>query len=216
VSANVRVFISYEKQTTNGWPTGPNDGYFFQHLPFHLKEGGRTTELRQLLFNFDWLQAKLAATDARALIADYDYLADDEDLLLIVSAIRLSAHVLARDPRQLAGQLIGRLLGNRTPSIQGLLNQAAGGKPWLWLRPLNSSLTAPGGPLIRTLEGHKDWVNAVAVTPDGRRAVSGSGDRALRLWDLESGQTIRVLEVLMGEVSAVAATPDGRYVVSLS
>ena len=32
-------------------------------------------------------------------------------------------------------------------------------------------------------------VRAVAVTPDGRRAVSGSDDRTLRLWDLESGQT---------------------------
>ena len=33
---------------------------------------------------------------------------------------------------------------------------------------------------IRTLEGHTDWVRAVAVTPDGRRAVSGSDDRTLR------------------------------------
>ena len=36
--------------------------------------------------------------------------------------------------------------------------------------------------------------HAVAVTPDGRRAVSGSDDQTLRLWDLESGQTLRTLE----------------------
>jgi WD40 repeat protein len=30
----------------------------------------------------------------------------------------------------------------------------------------------------------------VAVAPDGRRAVSGSYDRMLRLWDLESGKEI--------------------------
>src|ERR1700741_2035243 len=93
-------------------------------------------DLRQLLLNSNYLEAKLTATDTNALIADYDYLADEEDLRLIVSSARLSAHVLARDPRQLAGQLIGRLLGNKTPSIQDLLKQAAGGKAWSWLRPL--------------------------------------------------------------------------------
>ena len=31
----------------------------------------------------------------------------------------------------------------------------------------------------RTLEGHTDWVPAVAVTPDGRRVVSGSWDKTL-------------------------------------
>ena len=46
------------------------------------------------------------------------------------------------------------------------------------------------GQTIRTLEGHTCWVSAVAITPDGRRAVSGSEDRTLRLWDLESGKEI--------------------------
>ena len=40
---------------------------------------------------------------------------------------------------------------------------------------------------LRTLEGHSDWVNGVAVTPDGRRAVSASCDKTLKVWDLESG-----------------------------
>ena len=67
---------------------------------------------RKVLLDFNWLQGKLAATDPNALIADYDYLPEDKDLQPVQSAFRLSAHVLARDPRQLAGQLIGRLLGN--------------------------------------------------------------------------------------------------------
>ena len=54
----------------------------------------------------------------------------------------------------------------------------------------------------------------MAVTPDGRRAVSASADRTLRLWDLESGQTIRTLQGHTGLVSAVAVTPDGRRAVS--
>jgi hypothetical protein len=84
---------------------------------------------------------------------------------------RLSANALVSDARQLAGQLIGRLLGNSAPSIQALVNQAAESKAWPWFRPLVPSLTVPGGPLICTLEGHTGTVSAVAVTPDGRRAV---------------------------------------------
>ena len=54
------------------------------------------------------------------------------------------------------------------------------------------------------------------MTPDGRRAVSASEDRTLRLWDLESGQTIRTLEGHTERVLAVAVTPDGRRAVSAS
>jgi WD40 repeat protein len=43
---------------------------------------------------------------------------------------------------------------------------------------------------LRRFEGHKGWVMRVALTPDGKRAVS-SGRDCLRLWDLETGKTIR-------------------------
>ena len=35
---------------------------------------------------------------------------------------------------------------------------------------------------------------AVAVTPDGQRAVSASDDKTLKVWDLESGRELRTLE----------------------
>ena len=37
-------------------------------------------------------------------------------------------------------------------------------------------------------------MNGVAITPDGRRAVSASDDHTLRVWDLQSGQSLRTLE----------------------
>jgi hypothetical protein len=129
------------------------DAYAWRWVGYHMVKGGRKDDLRRLLLDFNYLEAKLATTDVNALIADYNFLDDEEKLRLIQSAIRLSAHVVARDSRQLAGQLIGRLLGNRTPSIQALVNQAADKKAWPWLRPLKRSLTVPGGPLIRTLQG---------------------------------------------------------------
>jgi WD40 repeat protein len=57
-------------------------------------------------------------------------------------------------------------------------------------------------------------VFAVALTPDGRRALSLSGDKMLRLWDPESGQTLRTLEGHTGSVHAVTlAEVDGEPVV---
>ena len=57
-------------------------------------------------------------------------------------------------------------------------------------------------------------IYAVAVTPDGRRAVSASRDRTLWVWDLESGQMIRKVERLAEQVGAMALTADGSHAVS--
>ena len=38
-----------------------------------------------------------------------------------------------------------------------------------------------------TLKGHAARINAVAITQDGRFAVSGSDDQTLRVWNLHRG-----------------------------
>jgi WD40 repeat protein/serine/threonine protein kinase len=188
--------------------------YCLRHLPAHLHQIHRNQPLTTLLSDFRFLQAKLEATDLSALIADYEYLPATADLRLVQLAVQLSAHVLARDHRQLAGQLTGRLLGHSAGEIQALLKGAADSKAWPWLRPLIRSLARPGGPLIRTLEGHTSWVHAVALTLDGRCVVSGSGDGTLRIWDLESNRPARAMVGHMGPVQAVAITPDSFRVIS--
>ena len=39
-----------------------------------------------------------------------------------------------------------------------------------------------------TLKGHTDSVRGVALSGDGRRAVSASDDHTLRVWDVETGE----------------------------
>ena len=192
------------------------DAYARRWVAYHLVEAGRNDDLRRLLLNFDYLFGKLTATDANALIADYDYLADEENLRVVQSTIRLSANVLASDARQLASQLTGRLLDAGTHEIQTLLKQAAEKAPRFSLWPLRANLTPPGGPLIRIFEGHNGAVLGVAITPDGRRVVSASGDSTLRVWDLESGQSLRTIQDHSDGVNGVAITPDGRRTVSAS
>jgi WD40 repeat protein len=190
--------------------------YCLQHLSAHLHQVGRDHILWTVLRDFNFLQSKLKATDASALIADYEYLPEEADLRLVQSAIRLSAHVLARDHRQFAGQLTGRLLGNPAPNIRALLQGAAESRAWPWLRPLVASLHPPGGPMVRTFEGHMCWVHAVALTPDGRYAISASGDGTLRVWDLENNRPARIFTGHTAPVRTLALTPDGRHVVSAS
>jgi WD40 repeat protein len=66
----------------------------------------------------------------------------------------------------------------------------------------------------RTLDGHTECVDAVAVTPDGTTAISGSWDNTLKVWDVETGMEIRTLRGHAGDVGAVAVTPDGSMAIS--
>ena len=208
--------------------------YSLIHLPAHLGACGTNEELGRLLLDFGWMHAKLEATDVTSLIADYDAAPNvwaglvpaqsarpqgsplQESWRLVQGALRLSAHVLAQDKTQLAGQLMGRLLDEDSSEIQGTLVQAAAWKRSAWLRPLAADLTPPGGPLLRTLTGHSGEVSAVAVTPDGKQAVSASGDKTLKVWDLETGRALRTLEGHSEFVNGVAVTPDGKRAVSAS
>ena len=71
------------------------------------------------------------------------------------------------------------------------------------------------GTEVRTLSGPPQPFYAVAVTPDGRWAISGSV-KILSVWDLEHGVEVRTLKGHTAEVSAVAVTPDGRQAISAS
>lgn len=62
---------------------------------------------------------------------------------------------------------------------------------------------------VKSLKGHTKQVTSVAVTPDGRLALSGCCDRTARLWDVKSGECLRVLEGHKDMVDAVAISPDG-------
>ncbi|WP_235018952.1 WD40 repeat domain-containing protein [Tolypothrix sp. NIES-4075] len=64
------------------------------------------------------------------------------------------------------------------------------------------------------MSGHKDRVKAVAVTPDGKLAISGAADGTLKLWNLQSGDELLTLKGHRGWVNAVAVTPDGKKIIS--
>jgi len=54
----------------------------------------------------------------------------------------------------------------------------------------------------------------VAIAPDGRTVVSGSDDKTLKVWDLETGRCRATFEGHTNSVFGVAITSDGKTVVS--
>jgi cytochrome c len=67
-----------------------------------------------------------------------------------------------------------------------------------------------GEPAHAQLRGHGGPVRAIAVSPDGKTAVSGSFDSSAIRWSLERNAAVEVLRFHDGAVNAVAMLPDGR------
>ncbi len=70
--------------------------------------------------------------------------------------------------------------------------------------------------LLRSMAGHTDYINAMAVSPDERLIASGSQDGTLRLWDLERGKELApfVTAHAGSGFSAVAFSPCGNMIAS--
>ena len=66
--------------------------------------------------------------------------------------------------------------------------------------------------VLRILSGHTGGINSVTFSPDGKRALSGSGryGDSLRLWDLATGQTLKTVTGKALQVTSVTFSPDGK------
>ena len=72
------------------------------------------------------------------------------------------------------------------------------------------------GAQIRTLKGHSDSVESVAITSDNSKIVSGSGydDKTVKVWDLNTGKLLKTLKGHSNDVNSVAITLDSNKIVS--
>ncbi|WP_226583785.1 nSTAND1 domain-containing NTPase [Microseira wollei] len=63
------------------------------------------------------------------------------------------------------------------------------------------------------LQGHKNRVNSVTWSPNGKILASASDDNTIKLWNLE-GKEIRTLEGHTAAVNSISISPNGKILVS--
>ena len=67
--------------------------------------------------------------------------------------------------------------------------------------------------VMHTLEGHPK-ASTIAVSHDGKTLVSGGSDKAIKVWDVQTGQLKRTLQSDSGTIAALAIAPDNKTIVS--
>jgi WD40 repeat protein len=65
---------------------------------------------------------------------------------------------------------------------------------------------------LRVLEGQTDEVNCASVLPDGWRAVSVSGDKTLRVWELDSCRCMVLVYLPAPRNSVVSSSALGQVI----
>ncbi len=74
--------------------------------------------------------------------------------------------------------------------------------------------------LIATLDGHKDGVNAVIISPDGQLFFTAGGtagpntSKVIKVWSMKTKKLLRTLTGHSQGVTTLAITPDGKTLVS--
>jgi len=72
----------------------------------------------------------------------------------------------------------------------------------------------PPGTTLFTYNGHSDYVDAVAWSPNGQFIASGSWDGTAQVWDARTGALLTTYRGHKNAVSALAWSPDGQYIAS--
>jgi hypothetical protein len=225
--ATVRAHHETLARTLARWPdaTEPTARrYALRHALIHRAEAGAWADAWRLAADMGFLEAKCRELGVYEAELDVERIAErcgasgDEVLIQrygdLARALARESHWLRTAPEAVAALVWNRLrqLGWSAAEI-GKQIQVPKGSTFLRVRHV---ATRESAALVRDLVGHANWVNACAVTPDGRRVVSASGDHTLKVWDLASGRVEATLEGHAHVVRACAVTPDGRRVVSAS
>ncbi|MDM0048614.1 TIR domain-containing protein [Variovorax sp. J22R115] len=217
-----QLLASYER-VGQPWHEVPDDGYVRVHLARHLVSADRQADLQRLLLDVDWIEARLLASrgpagspappDVFGLLSDYDTPAPTPDLTLVRCALQASTHIIAAHPDQVGLQLYGRLGTSDLPAVRELCQIAIAREQSAPLLPLLPALNPPG-PLVLTFAGHEIGASGAMLLAEGRKALSWSSDRTLKLWDLERGELLHALADHGRWVYGATLLAEGRQALS--
>lgn len=191
--------------------------YAARYAVYHRIEAGDWTGVDQVCSDVEYLTARVMDAGTQALENDFAMASArcpdpvrQKEWRDLQRAVREETHWLRRDPAALPSLLYNRLrcFGWPGARISRALSMAQG-VPQLRLQ------RGVGG-YERTLSGHASSVYGCAVTHDGRRLLSASWDKTLKVWDLQSGHQLMTLKGHLAEVTACVILPDDARALSAS
>jgi len=202
-----QLIEAYRGQCSDGWASGPDDGYYFMHLCQHLAAASDAEELVKLLMDLGWLETKAA----KGLVFDLT-----QDFRIAIDAIE------SDDPQRRILQLLDESLRrdihfidrHREDYPQALF-QCMWNNAWWYdcpeaaqhYRTRKSPSEEPVRFVSTLLEEWRAW--------KGQTKVSFIWLRMHRPPPMPLGSAlIARLEGHEGDVYSVAFSPDGRQIVS--
>ena len=199
------------------------DEYVLAHLPTHLIGAGSERDLARVLTSVEFLEAKARRLGMESVLEDVaagveSAGSSEPSLLEMFTVLDSESHFLRRwlaadDPAYFAQQVHNRAVEEGAAELaaraRSRLRRTGGSSFALRWRGRRASPL-----LLRTLAGHEKQVQAVSITPDGERIVSGSEDGTVRVWKLATGRQIYELGK-QGAVVALAVLGDDRVVSGL-
>lgn len=212
----------------------PDDGYSLANLAHHLMGAERLATARAMLLDPEWLERKLRACGAAAVVADfrrYLLVSPGKDVKLVLEAFQMSVGLMTSHndvPGLLRCLMASRLmtvplsahmqrwLAAQKEAMRKDAERAAAAGRACCLPAQTPSLDQTGGLQRLALKGHKGAVTKVLLTPSGCDAVSASADGTVRVWDLEIGDCVLVLEGHARAITDMAITADGSLLVTTS
>ncbi|MEW5313943.1 MAG: hypothetical protein WDW38_005473 [Sanguina aurantia] len=186
-----------------------DDGYIMSNITHHCLGAGRADELRTLLTDPMWLEAKLHACGIGAIVFDfrrYLQVTEDSDVRLLLQAFQLSlscctAHTAHRMLRE---QMLARLMAvsqagtmrawydQHMPkcAAEGVFNA---GQQLVHLLPRTATLQQAGGKHRMTLRGHTGPIRKVVIASNGHDVITISLDGSAQVWDMNIGDCVMQL-----------------------
>ncbi|MFN5138361.1 MAG: NB-ARC domain-containing protein [Pseudanabaena sp.] len=85
----------------------------------------------------------------------------------------------------------------------------------LWNVDINTPQTLePDLQPFQVLRGHSDRILSTTFSPDGQILASGSADRTIKLWDVNTGKLLKTLQGHRSWIWEIAISPDSKFLAS--
>ncbi|XP_071799432.1 apoptotic protease-activating factor 1-like [Asterias amurensis] len=211
------------------WWEVHDDGYFYNHIAFHLTRAGLSSVYEGLLLNYQWLKAKITYTSVPGLLADFDVFIKmnkvRKSIKLLHGALLLNADSICQDQNLLGPHLVGCLGEVKNPDIQKLICETKScfffSKIPVFV-PRRQCLTQPGGVLKKIFcHSFGEAILSATVRQSGVEFLTGSSSEAgsVRLGRMTTGESFCLGDAASCHsslVTSLALDPHDRFVISAS